>query len=363
MIKKTSIAFLVILTAFTGTTIREAAFSETALRGAVLTEYGLTEKGHSSLSFISSAISFFLSPHIAHAKETITCPKTKNQSVKVVEVAKNIYVRKGLNEIFTKENLAAIATISFVIGEKSVAVIDTGGSYCDGARLLRVIRKVTDKPISHVINTHTHPDHIFGNAAFEKEGAVFVGHKNLKRAMADRGKIYLENLTRIMGKDQLVGTKVIPPSLLISKTQTIDLGNKKLELRAFGTAHTDHDLTVFDPELKIIWTGDLLFHEHTPVVDGSLLGWLKEMKELSKIPAKFVIPGHGGPLLKWPKALQPQQDYLEKLTADLRKIIEEGGTMHEAQKRAAVSERKKWKLFEEFNARNASTSFAELEWE
>ncbi|GAA6213093.1 quinoprotein relay system zinc metallohydrolase 2 [Hyphomicrobiales bacterium 4NK60-0047b] len=358
MVKKTSIALLIILTVLTGSVL-----TGLVLRGSALTKFELTENEHSSFLFVSSIVKFFFSPQIAHAKKTITCPKTNNQSVKVIEVAKNIYVRKGLNEIFTKDNLAAIATISFVIGEKYVAVIDTGGSYCDGARLLSVIRKITDKPISHVINTHTHPDHIFGNAAFEKEGAVFVGHKNLKRAMADRGKIYLENLTRIMGKDQLVGTKIIPPTLLVSETSTIDLGNKKLELRAFGTAHTDHDLTVFDPELKIIWTGDLLFHEHTPVVDGSLLGWLREMKELSKIPAKFVIPGHGGPLLKWPKALEPQQGYLEKLTADLRKIIEEGGTMREAQNRAAVSEKKKWKLFEEFNARNASTSFAELEWE
>jgi len=348
MIKKKSIALLIILTS-----LLVAGLTENEPRGV----------GYEGVTSALSSIKSFLSPLKANAKDLIACPKTNEQSVKIVEVAKNIYVRKGLNEIFTKKNLAAIATVSFVVGEKSVAVIDTGGSYCDGARLLSEIRKITEKPISHVINTHTHPDHIFGNAAFEKEGPVFVGHKNLKRAMADRGKIYLENLTRIMGKDQLVGTKIIPPSLLVSKTTTIDLGQKKLELRAFGTAHTDHDLTVFDPDLKIIWTGDLLFHEHTPVVDGSILGWLEEMKKLSKIPAKFVIPGHGGPLLKWPKALGPQRDYLEKLTADLRKIIEEGGTMAEAQNSAASSEKNKWKLFEEFNARNASTSFAELEWE
>lgn len=304
-----------------------------------------------------------LSIHKTHAKEPIQCPQENVSKVKVTKVAENIYVRKGLNEIFTKSNLAAIATISFVVGEKSVAVIDTGGSYCDGARFLKAIRKVTKKPISHVINTHTHPDHIFGNAAFKDENPIFVGHKNLKRAMADRGNIYLENLKRIMGKEQLIGTKIIPPLMLVEDKATIDLGGKKLELQAFGTAHTDHDLTVFDPDEKIIWTGDLLFAEHTPVVDGSLLGWLQQLKELSKIPAKFVIPGHGGPLLKWPEAIEPQKQYLEKLTADLRKIIEEGGTMREAQNKAARSEKNKWKLFEEFNPRNASTSFKELEWE
>ena len=79
MIKKTSIAFLVILSAWTGT-----ALGETALKGSALLETELSEKGHSSLSFISSAISFFLSPHIAHAKATIIRPKTIYKSVKFV---------------------------------------------------------------------------------------------------------------------------------------------------------------------------------------------------------------------------------------------------------------------------------------
>jgi len=300
---------------------------------------------------------------IASANANAICPSKTENLIQITKVAKDTYVRKGLNQIFTKTNLAAIATIGFVIGEKSVAVIDTGGSYCDGLRLLKAIRKRTNKPISHVINTHSHPDHMLGNAAFEKDKPIFVGHENLKRAMAERGPIYLENLKRIMGEGPMAGTKIIPPTLSVAKKTTLDLGNKKLELLAFGTAHTNHDLAVYDPGLKIIWTGDLLFHEHTPVVDGSILGWQERLEELAKIPAKFVIPGHGGPILDFPKALEPQKEYLKVLTRDLRKIINDGGTMSEAQKRAAKSEKPKWKLFDEFNARNAATSFAELEWE
>lgn len=313
----------------------------------------------------NSAILIFLTLQVSmtSAKASDKCPSETEAPIQLTKVSKNTYVRKGLNEIFTKSNLAAIATIGFVIGDKSVAVIDTGGSFCDGLRLFKAIRKITNKPISHVINTHSHPDHMLGNAAFETEKPIFVGHENLKRAMAERGTIYLENLKRIMGEGALVGTKIIPPTLLVNKKTTIDLGGKKLELIPFGTAHTNHDLAVYDPDLKIIWTGDLLFHEHTPVVDGSILGWQERLKELAKIPAKHVIPGHGGPLLDFPKALEPQKEYLKVLTRDLRKIINDGGTMSEAQKKAARSEKPKWKLFEEFNARNAATSFAELEWE
>lgn len=291
------------------------------------------------------------------------CPTEQQLAFNLQKISDRTYVRKGLHEVFTPQNFAAIANVGFIIGDTSVAVIDTGGSYCDGHRLLTAIRSITDKPISHVINTHTHPDHLLGNAAFVDENPAFVGHHNLTRALQERGPIYIENLTRLMGEEQLKGTKIILPTKTIATTETINIGNVELQLTAHETAHTNQDLTVYDTTSKIIWTGDLLFHEHIPVVDGSLLGWQQRMDELSKIPATHVIPGHGQPMMKWPEALENQRTYLATLTKDLRKIIEDGGTMLEAQSGAAKTEKDKWLLFEEFNARNASTGFAELEWE
>lgn len=291
------------------------------------------------------------------------CPTEQQRPFNLLKISDSTYVRKGLHEVFTPQNFAAIANIGFIIGDKSVAVIDTGGSFCDGHRLYTALRAITDKPVSHVINTHTHPDHLFGNAAFINEKPEFIGHHNLTRALQDRGPIYLENLKRLMGEGQLKGTQIILPTKTVKTTETINLGNLELQLTAHETAHTNQDLTVFDPAAKIIWTGDLLFHEHIPVVDGSLLGWQQRMDELARIPATHAIPGHGQPMMEWPKALENQRAYLAALTRDLRKIIEDGGTMLEAQSEAASSEKDKWLLFEEFNARNASTGFAELEWE
>ena len=99
------------------------------------------------------------------------------------------------------------------------------------------------------------------------------------------------------------------------------------------------------------------------VIDGSVIGWLKAMPELAKIPARLVIPGHGQIGVDWPLALDAERAYFTKLTADLRGLIGKGADIGQAARTAGQSEAGKWQLFGVYNPRNATAGYAELEWE
>jgi glyoxylase-like metal-dependent hydrolase (beta-lactamase superfamily II) len=165
-----------------------------------------------------------------------------------------------------------------------------------------------------------------------------------------------------MGEELISDVRIIPPTLLVDGEVTLDLGNRNLNLQAWPAAHTDNDLTVLDSKTGTLFAGDLIFCEHVPVLDGSIISWLIVLKTMSGIAAKRVVPGHGS-VADWPEAISDEQRYLEKLAVDTRTFIKRGIPLSTAAAKAGTSERPGWRLFDDYNSRNATAAFSELEWE
>ncbi len=163
--------------------------------------------------------------------------------------------------------------------------------------------------------------------------------------------------------DELIGeVRIIAPTLLVNDSLDINLGGRNLFLRAWPTAHSDSDLTLLDEQTGTLFAGDLVFLGHVPVLDGSIRGWLRITDGLGRTAARRVVPGHG-PVSDWPGALADQRRYLERLAADVRAMVARGERITAAADGAAASERSRWQLFDDYNARNATTAFSEIEWE
>lgn len=301
----------------------------------------------------------------ARPPETAEVPRCApvGTALDVDEIAPGVFVHRGQVAEPDTANLGDASNLGFVVGREAVAVIDTGSAAWMGEALWRAIRARTDLPVSHVILTHIHPDHVFGAAPFVAMGARVWGHEDFNRALADRAENYLESLDRDIGQGAMIGTKVPEVTAPVAGRAEIELGGRVLVLEAWPMAHTGTDLTVHDVATDTLFAGDLLFDTHLPALDGSLRGWRAVLEGLQARDLARVVPGHGGPVLGWPDGGAATARYLSVLERDTRAAIAAGARLGDAVLEIAAGEAAHWALFDAYNARNATVAFTELEWE
>ncbi len=280
----------------------------------------------------------------------------------VTEVTPGAFVHQGLIEDTTRRNAGDVSNHGFIVGETSVAVIDAGYSRALGEALYLAIRAKTDKPISHIIFTHMHPDHTLGGDVFIEAGAKALGAPKFQSAYDNRVLGYIDAQTRLIGAEHGHGTfGEIRAQEVVE--ETIDLGARPLRLMSYPTAHTTNDMTILDEVAETIWMGDLTFLGHTPALDGSITGWIALLDSLNAGDAKHMVPGHGPAQVAFPSGANPTLDYLKGLATAMRASIAKGESLQTALKDKGDDLRKDWKLWDEFHLRNATNAYIELEWE
>jgi quinoprotein relay system zinc metallohydrolase 2 len=280
----------------------------------------------------------------------------------VTEVVPGLFVHRGAVALADATNGGDIANLAFVVGRDSVAVIDAGSTPALARKVLAAVRARTALPVRWLILTHAHPDHTLGATVFREAGATIVGHARLERALAIRAEAYAAAARASTGA-QIDPAKIASPDIAVESLREIDLGDRVLRLEAHPPAHSGADLTIRDLATDTLLLGDLLFVDHVPVVDASLVGWIALLDDLAERPAARAVPGHGPVAVSWPEGAAPMRDYLAWLARTARAAIAEGAPTLEAVRRIAAQTPGDWALTGDFAERNAMAAIRELEWE
>lgn len=216
-----------------------------------------------------------------------TVPRTEPNQV--VELAPGVYFRHG--DLDGRGH----CNNGFVIFREFVLVID--GNFPGGAEAcLADIRKVTDKPVRFVFNTHHHGDHAYGNPVWVKAGVVPIAHENVAREMA---RVEPGRWRDAMSREDVKATGLdapVPPRVTFPDRLVIDDGSQRVELLHFGHAHTRGDGFAYLPGHKILFTGDAVVNgPYNYMGDGNTESWVEVVDALRRLAVDIVAPGHGPP--------------------------------------------------------------------
>ena len=297
-----------------------------------------------------------LLPAIAMAQEV--------RDVAPVKLATHTYVIHGPREIPNPLNRGFINNPGFVVTNSGVVVIDPGSSLYTGQMVLRQIRKITDKPVTHVLNTHIHGDHWLGNQAFAEAfpKAVIMAHPNMlseaKAGAGDRWVSMMDNLTGGATK----GTKAVLPTKTVDEGDSFTEGGIHFRILAPKRAHSGTDAMVHVVEDSVLFTGDNAFYERIGRMDdGTFRGNINACEVALKLKAKVYVPGHGdsGDMSR----VSMFRDYLKTIYTQVGKYYEQGMTDFEMKPRivAAMKAYHQWNGFEDEIGKHINLAMLEFE--
>jgi glyoxylase-like metal-dependent hydrolase (beta-lactamase superfamily II) len=225
------------------------------------------------------------------------------------------------------------ANSGFVIGDESVLVIDSRFSYNHARQLLEAIRSVTDLPVRYLVNTHYHPDHVWGNAVFRDEGAVILARPETNIEMERFSPVY-KDYYRGRKPDvfeMIKDVELALPDSFISDELSVDLGGIEAVIRFSGPAHTAGDLTIEIPSKRIVFTGGLVsngYHPNMGDQGADFANWLVTLDRLEEMQPKIVVPGQGR--AGDAEMIARQRDYIVDLTGLTVDAIRRGRILSQA---------------------------------
>lgn len=299
--------------------------------------------------------------------------------------ARNFVVQKLAEGVYAviRQDLPGLmvdANNVFIINDEDVIVVDANGAPSITKEVLAALRKLTDKPVRYVINTHWHDDHIIGDTVYRAAfpNVEFIGHARNREYLSNQGKVNRQNfatgaaqfatyLRKLMAENKnLAGgeltteerdslnsdlrlvdlvlaeapqTQLTLPTLSVEDRLTLHRGSRVIEVRHLGSGHTAGDLIVHLPKENIVITGDLVVWP-VPLVgdEQSHIGaWSATLEKIRALQPALIVPGHG-PVLR-------DDAYVKQLTTLFASIQQQtaaaatrGETLEQARKSVKLDE-------------------------
>ncbi|MTI16152.1 MBL fold metallo-hydrolase [Rhodobacteraceae bacterium RKSG542] len=222
-----------------------------------------------------------------------------------------------------------------IIGDDSVMIVEAQATPRLAQKVIDCVRTVTDKPISHVVLTHYHAVRVLGASAF---GASQIIMSDKARAMVmERGQedwdSEFQRFPRLFeGHESIPGLTL--PTTTFSDSMTVYLGNRRVDIKHLGRAHTAGDAVIHVPDQNVMFTGDIVeYHSACYCGDGHFNDWGKTLDNIKAYDVDAIAPGRGDALVGSEmvnKAIECTRDFVESTYKPAAKVAARGGSLKEA---------------------------------
>jgi glyoxylase-like metal-dependent hydrolase (beta-lactamase superfamily II) len=293
----------------------------------------------------------------------LAVPAAAAEPMVAQQVSPSAWYVQGESALGSPANRNFISNAGFVVTPAGVVVIDALGSPQLARELIVEIRRLTGKPVTHVILTHYHADHVYGLQEFKRAGARIIAQRH--------GLEYLNSETAqtrlIASRTDLAPyvdaqTRLVPADEWIDGSQDLVVGGVKLLLRPVGPAHTPEDLVVYLPSERVLFAGDLVFRGRIPFVGQADSGnWIKALTTVLTFDAAVVVPGHGPKSTSAREDMEFTRDYLIYLRQTMSQAARDMTPFEEAYQTADWSRFEHLPLFQAANRMNAYNTYLLME--
>lgn len=281
------------------------------------------------------------------------------------QVSASAWYVEGVSALGSPANQNFISNAAFVVTPGGVVVIDALGSPALAVRLIAEIRKITNQPITHVIATHYHADHIYGLQTFKAQGAHIIAHRAAREYLnSETARLRLEASRQQLAPWVNAETHLVEADEWIDGDKEIVVGGVQFQIKPVGPSHTPEDLAVYMPAEKVLFAGDLVFRSRIPFVgQADSRHWIAALDNLLAFDTDVIVPGHGPLSTDARRDMQLTRDYLVYLRTTMGQAARNLEPFEDAYKATDWTQFEHLPLFRVANRMNAYNTYLLLEHE